>query len=205
MLRLYVEWRYFQVQLMNFLCQHSSVCSCVFASCIMNPSGKSWKFYLVWFKRNQVRERLQKMGSFQPMNIFLHQEIDRMQRVIVLVRNTLTDLMLAIDGTIIMSQNLRDALDCMYDARIPSRWKKVGLKNCLEYYSLFSCWIYLQFIYRLNIFWTSKKKSDVLTASNTCTDHKLLLSFCLLFRWLFKCLLSCTRGKMTLPIGRFIF
>lgn len=73
----------------------------------------------------QVRERLKKMGALQPMNIFLRQEIDRMQRVIVLVRNTLTDLKLAIDGTIIMSENLRDALDCMYDARIPARWKKV--------------------------------------------------------------------------------
>ena len=67
------------------------------------------------------------MGALMPMNIFLRQEIDRMQRVIIAVRTTLTDLRLAIDGTIIMSENLRDALDNIYDARVPTLWKKVVL------------------------------------------------------------------------------
>ncbi|XP_048253391.1 dynein axonemal heavy chain 5-like isoform X2 [Haliotis rufescens] len=74
----------------------------------------------------EVQNRLQKMGILQPMNIFLRQEIDRMQKVITLVRLTLTDLKLAIDGTIIMSETLRDALDSMYDARIPKAWQKIS-------------------------------------------------------------------------------
>ena len=43
--------------------------------------------------------------SLMIMNIFLRQEIDRMQRVITIVHNTLKDLQLAIDDTsIIMSE-----------------------------------------------------------------------------------------------------
>ena len=44
------------------------------------------------------------MGPLQPLNIFLKQEVDRMQKIITIVRTTLQDLKLAIDGTIIMSE-----------------------------------------------------------------------------------------------------
>ena len=53
---------------------------------------------------SQVRARLVKMGLLNSINIFLRQEIARMQKVITLVRITLTDLKLAIEGTIIMSE-----------------------------------------------------------------------------------------------------
>lgn len=44
------------------------------------------------------------MGPIAPMNIFLKQEIDRIQVVIKLVRVTLKDLLLAIEGVIIMNE-----------------------------------------------------------------------------------------------------
>ncbi|XP_074645893.1 dynein axonemal heavy chain 5-like [Tubulanus polymorphus] len=100
---------------------------------------------------HEVKDRLKKMGLLQPLNIFLRQEIDRMQRVITTVRNTLVDLKLAIDGTIIMSENLRDALDNMFDARIPNAWLKISWQSAtlgfwftdlLERNAQFSTWLF---------------------------------------------------------------
>lgn len=107
--------------------------------------------WLNWIYQLQVKDRLRKMGMLQPINIFLRQEIDRMQRVISLVRTTLSDLKLAIDGTIIMSENLRDALDNMFDARIPTIWKKISWESAtlgfwftdlLDRNQQFSTWLF---------------------------------------------------------------
>ncbi|XP_062857915.1 dynein axonemal heavy chain 8-like [Trichomycterus rosablanca] len=78
---------------------------------------------------HEVKARLVKMGALTSMNIFLRQEIDRMQRVISVVRTSLIDLKLAIEGTIIMSESLRDALDNMFDARVPNLWKKLSWES----------------------------------------------------------------------------
>lgn len=69
-----------------------------------------------------VKERLTK--DITPMNIFLRQEIDRIQKIILLVKSTLSDLLLAIEGTIIMNEQLRDAFDNIYDARVPKIWQR---------------------------------------------------------------------------------
>lgn len=53
---------------------------------------------------HEVKAQFEMMGALAPMNIFLKQEIDRMQRVLQMVRATLRDLQLAIEGTIIMSE-----------------------------------------------------------------------------------------------------
>ncbi|XP_014253708.1 dynein heavy chain 8, axonemal isoform X2 [Cimex lectularius] len=99
----------------------------------------------------EVKARLKEMGAINPMNIFLRQEIDRIQKVISLVRTTLIDLELAIEGTIIMNEALRDALDNLYDARVPASWSKVSwvsssigfwFTEFLERNHQFSTWIY---------------------------------------------------------------
>ncbi|XP_044012175.1 dynein axonemal heavy chain 8-like [Aphidius gifuensis] len=77
----------------------------------------------------EVKDALQRMGALLPMNIFLRQEIDRMTRVIKEVQSTLSDLKLAIDGTIVMSQGLKKSLDAMYDARIPDTWQKISWES----------------------------------------------------------------------------
>lgn len=57
--------------------------------------------YIIFF-------RLTLMGTTQPMNIFLGQEIDRIQKVIELVKSSLEDLLLAINGIIIMNEVIKD-------------------------------------------------------------------------------------------------
>ncbi|XP_078069648.1 dynein axonemal heavy chain 8-like [Mustelus asterias] len=108
---------------------------------------------------HEVKACLVKMGILNSMNIFLRQEIDRMQKVITMLRNCLTDLQLAIEGTIIMSENLTDALDNMYNARVPVVWKRISWDSStlgfwftefLERNAQFSTWI---FEGRPNVFW----------------------------------------------------
>ncbi|XP_047128865.1 dynein axonemal heavy chain 5 isoform X1 [Hydra vulgaris] len=108
---------------------------------------------------HEVRTRLQKMGQFLPMLIFLRQELTCMQRIITVVRHTLNDLLLAIDGTIIMSNDLRDALDKIYNARIPFSWQKISwpsstlgfwFTELIERNQQFSTWLFQG---RPNLFW----------------------------------------------------
>uniref|UniRef100_A0AAQ4Q6E3 AAA+ ATPase domain-containing protein n=1 Tax=Gasterosteus aculeatus aculeatus TaxID=481459 RepID=A0AAQ4Q6E3_GASAC len=108
---------------------------------------------------HEVKSKLMKMGAMNPMNIFLRQEVDRMQRIINVVRISLTELKLAIDGTIIMSENLRDALDNIFDARVPKLWRKISWESStlgfwftelLERNKQFNSWV---FIGRPKTFW----------------------------------------------------
>ncbi|KAI8902513.1 dynein heavy chain and region D6 of dynein motor-domain-containing protein [Globomyces pollinis-pini] len=81
------------------------------------------------FDKNRTKILIAKQGSGKPLSIFLSQEIDRMQTVISVVKSTLSDLKLAIDGTIIMAAALQNALDSLYDAVVPANWTKVSWQS----------------------------------------------------------------------------
>ena len=84
------------------VCHSSSFCVCyILISYNIRQRGRGQSHVTY---RVKVRERLKKMGHLQPLNIFLRQEIDRMRKVLTIVKATLTDLKLAIDGTIIMNE-----------------------------------------------------------------------------------------------------
>lgn len=79
------------------------------------------------FNLLQVQEQISKLGPPEaPMNVFLFQEITNTQNVISVIRRTLTNLKLALAGTLLMSEDLEDALNCLYDARVPKKWVKVS-------------------------------------------------------------------------------
>eukprot|EP01028_Stygiella_incarcerata_P006636 TRINITY_DN270_c0_g1_i1.p1 TRINITY_DN270_c0_g1~~TRINITY_DN270_c0_g1_i1.p1 ORF type:complete len:4523 (-),score=1222.92 TRINITY_DN270_c0_g1_i1:192-13760(-) len=78
------------------------------------------------FDRDRTKDYIKRLGGATPLNIFLSQEIDRFQTVIDVVRTSLTDLKLAIGGTIIMSAALQDTFNAIFDARVPRNWDKVS-------------------------------------------------------------------------------
>jgi len=68
-------------------------------------------------------QRIKAMGGIDiPLNIFLYQEIQRVQDVITMVRRTLIDLRLAIKGEVVMTQELVNAISSIFDARPPKNW-----------------------------------------------------------------------------------
>ncbi|KAK9841874.1 hypothetical protein WJX81_008571 [Elliptochloris bilobata] len=76
------------------------------------------------FEKEAVRERLQRLpgGPTQPLTVHLRQEIDRLSAVLALTAATLRSLRLAIAGTVALSGPLIDALEALFNARIPAEW-----------------------------------------------------------------------------------
>jgi dynein heavy chain len=78
-----------------------------------------------------VEERLRVMrgpralaetGKAVPLNVFLSQEIQRFQMILTIVRTTLVNMVDAIDGSIIMTPDIVEAINSVYDFRVPRTW-----------------------------------------------------------------------------------
>merc|ERR1719198_1738613 len=61
-------------------------------------------------------------GFNAPLNIFLFQELQRLQNIIAIVRRNLISIEMAIDGTVVMTTELLADLNSVFDARAPRGW-----------------------------------------------------------------------------------
>lgn len=76
------------------------------------------------YEEDDYNFKIRKLGGMNvPMNIFLFQEIQRFQNVISKVRSTLMQLQLAIKGEVVMTSELQETLDSVFDARVPHYWE----------------------------------------------------------------------------------
>ena len=74
------------------------------------------------FEVEDTKEKLKKLGITQPLTVFLRQEIDRLNTILNLSRTTLTNLRLAIAGTVALAGDLINALESLFNAKIPANW-----------------------------------------------------------------------------------
>ncbi|KAI9021920.1 dynein heavy chain and region D6 of dynein motor-domain-containing protein [Hyaloraphidium curvatum] len=81
------------------------------------------------FQPAAVKTGLQKQGATKPLTIFLSQEISRLQAVLSLVRSSLKDLKLAIEGVIVLSTPIQQVLDALFDAKTPPSWLRVSWES----------------------------------------------------------------------------
>ncbi|CBN78680.1 dynein heavy chain [Ectocarpus siliculosus] len=61
-------------------------------------------------------------GLGVPLNIFLMQEVQRLQLVIINVGGMLKTLLQAIRGEVVVTEDLMSAINAVYDARVPRQW-----------------------------------------------------------------------------------
>merc|ERR1711871_305747 len=75
------------------------------------------------YQEIEYKQQIQKQGGLSvPLNICLFQEVQRLQVVIERIRSDLESLRLAIKGEVVMTPALQNALDAMYDAKVPHQW-----------------------------------------------------------------------------------
>ena len=62
------------------------------------------------------------VGLRVPLNVFLYQEMIRFQKILISVRATMKNIILAVDGAIIMTLDIVYAIGSIFDLRVPKSW-----------------------------------------------------------------------------------
>lgn len=65
---------------------------------------------------------LTEVGLRVPLNVFLYQEMTRFQKILISVRATMKNTILAVDGAIIMTPDIVSAIGSIFDLRVPRSW-----------------------------------------------------------------------------------
>jgi dynein heavy chain len=75
------------------------------------------------YVEEEYKVKINKLGGLTvPLNIFLYQEIQRLQNVLSKVGFMLQQLGLAINGEVVMTEALQECLDAIYEAKVPRSW-----------------------------------------------------------------------------------
>ena len=72
------------------------------------------------YKEADVKEAIKRLGGAKPLNICLQQEVDRLQKVISVVRASLSNLYVSDRRYDKQEPWMTDALDKLYMARVPA-------------------------------------------------------------------------------------
>ncbi|KAF0745065.1 hypothetical protein Ae201684_000639 [Aphanomyces euteiches] len=80
------------------------------------------------YVEDDYKAKIQRLGGLTiPLNIFLYQEIQRLQRVISKVRSMLSQLQMAIRGEVVMTEELSLTLNAIFDAKVPPSWLRTSV------------------------------------------------------------------------------
>lgn len=77
----------------------------------------------------EVLQRVNPHDESNPLKVVLLQEIARYNILLSLVRTSLINLDKGIQGLVLISEDLEEIMDSLYDSKVPESWK-------FSYYSL---------------------------------------------------------------------
>jgi dynein heavy chain len=90
----------------------------------MLPADIVWLDVVERLKALRGPRGLGEPGNYDklPLNVFLSQELQRMAGIMKIVKTTFSNIVMAINGDVIMTPEIVDAINCVADLRVPRPW-----------------------------------------------------------------------------------